>query len=304
MVFKKFITFFLCIFLSNLVLASNKCSLIFGSKMTNFDNFHNFLIKRKYTSQFLLSFLKSEEDLKDSIQLGKLFIIQKSSELRFVAFISPSNTLHIQGELDSTIFKDLILFIDGKNLKGLNGPANLVSEIMQNKKFKYKTKETYEDYVYNLKLPVLLKTNLDKNKTARRLKFEDFNMWHELYISYLKEMDLSISASEDQRREKFQKDTQNNWHWGAFDSTGNLMSIASFNATSNSSAQIGGVFTPSQNRRSGWSQIALSAMIEDAYSIHGLDELILFTGPQDTPAGSLYDKLGFQVVDRYTMVIF
>ena len=46
-------------------------------------------------------------------------------------------------------------------------------------------------------------------------------------------------------------------------------------------AQIGGVFTPPDVRRKGYSRTVLAKLLKDARDVHNLDRIFLFTGEEN-----------------------
>ncbi len=69
---------------------------------------------------------------------------------------------------------------------------------------------------------------------------------------------------------------------------------ASINALHEQTAQIGGVFTPVDRRRRGYSRAVLTQLLKDSWDMHKVNRIFLFTGGENLPARSLYESMGFE----------
>lgn len=65
-------------------------------------------------------------------------------------------------------------------------------------------------------------------------------------------------------------------------------------------AQIGGVFTHPDHRGKGYAKKCVSALCEDCFE-RGTERMLLFTDVANAPARAVYEKLGFQPVDRFVI---
>ena len=81
--------------------------------------------------------------------------------------------------------------------------------------------------------------------------------------------------------------------WGAFDGA-RLVSLIGITAMHETIAQIGGVFTVPELRRTGLSRDVMVTLMRDAHLIQRLDRLFLFTGEENMAARKMYEALGFE----------
>ena len=72
------------------------------------------------------------------------------------------------------------------------------------------------------------------------------------------------------------------------------MSLVGITAMHDTIAQIGGVFTLPDHRRSGLSTDVMITLMHDAHCLHRLDRLFLFTGEDNVAARRMYESLGFE----------
>jgi RimJ/RimL family protein N-acetyltransferase len=275
--------------------------------MSLFTKFKGFLSKHRFTSQFLLSQFDSESAFYQSYDSGELRIdISLGKSVLFAAFFSPSRILHVQGDIDHLKNQNFSHWIDGLRLKGLNGPTPLVKKLLPNlqRDLHLIPSRIFNDLVYKLNLPIKSKTQ--GAGKVRLLQPSEFESWHELYVQFIQELGLASTASKETRATRFLEEVHKGWHWGTFtdQNDASLVAIAAFNAKSNTSAQVGGVFTVRECRGKGYATSAMAALLASASSDVTLKELILFTGAPDSPPGRLYTRLGFKPVDQYSMVLF
>lgn len=264
-----------------------------------FKTLQNFLKSRKYTSQFFLANIDSAVKMQELIDSKKLFIISNDEDVQFVAFVSPTNILHIQGNY--TTDAKILSVASQPNIVGVNGPTPLVNKFLADLTSR-KVTTRYDDIVFSLDI-TNSRNHLLNLDASRLLKSSDFEQWFPLYTAYLKELDIPSSLSKEERRQRFFTATENKSHWGVYTPEGQLISIASFNAATGSSAQIGGVYTLPEYRGQGYGKIVMEKLIQDSIAVDGLNELILYTGPMDSAPARLYVSLGFETKDHYSMVV-
>jgi RimJ/RimL family protein N-acetyltransferase len=76
-----------------------------------------------------------------------------------------------------------------------------------------------------------------------------------------------------------------------------------FNARLPDAVQIGGVYTPLEQRSRGFARAAVAASLLDARE-RGAQRASLFTGEENVPAIKAYRALGFERVGDYTLTLF
>ncbi len=83
---------------------------------------------------------------------------------------------------------------------------------------------------------------------------------------------------------------------------GATVSISSFNAVSEDTVQIGGVWTPPELRGRGYARAAVAASLLDVRAEFAR-RAILFTGDDNRPAQRAYAALGFRPIGRYCIAL-
>ena len=81
--------------------------------------------------------------------------------------------------------------------------------------------------------------------------------------------------------------------WGAFEGD-RLVSLVGITAMHENIAQIGGVFTLPEHRRTGLSRDVMITLMRDSHFIQKIDRLFLFTGEENVAARGMYEALGFE----------
>jgi len=121
----------------------------------------------------------------------------------------------------------------------------------------------------------------------------DHDQWEQLTGDFLKEVGLPTLGEHDQRMAAFIRSAGLGHWWGGFEGD-RLVSIIGIIASHETTAQIGGVFTPPGLRRRGYSRAVLTQLLKDSRQIHHLDRIFLFTGEGNTAARTLYESVGFE----------
>ena len=158
------------------------------------------------------------------------------------------------------------------------------------------TQESRE-VLYRLVPESKLSTPPVETTTVSTLTPEDYEAWDPLASAFLREQRLPLGTP-DGRRIGFTQAALNG-HWWGLREDGRLVSIASFNAFYHPAAQVGGVYTVPDRRRSGLSRAVMQALIRDATAVHALERVVLFTGEQARPARALYETLGFEAIGAF-----
>lgn len=154
--------------------------------------------------------------------------------------------------------------------------------------------------LYRLSLPPI-GLELRRDNRVRLLTPDDFGSWQPLHLAYLAELNLPLQGSAADQRAEFEEKTAAGHWWGLFDDD-RLIAIGGLNAVHESTGQIGGIYTPPENRRRGLARTLMHTLISDSIGMHGFDKLILFTGETDIPAQRLYESLGFSRVGEFGLL--
>ena len=128
---------------------------------------------------------------------------------------------------------------------------------------------------------------------VRLLVPRDHPQWETLTAAFLREVGLPLQGTEDQRQSAFMRSVALSHWWGAFDGA-RLVSLVGITAMHETIAQIGGVFTVPEHRRSGLSKDVMTAVMREAHRHQGLERLFLFTGEENLAARRMYESLGFE----------
>jgi RimJ/RimL family protein N-acetyltransferase len=128
---------------------------------------------------------------------------------------------------------------------------------------------------------------------VRVLEPADFEQWEPLNTAYLTELHLPVPTPDEQRKAEFVSRSRAHLWWGAFDGL-RLLTTVGLNATYGSLGQVGGVYTPPEERRKGLASRAMRLLIEECRDYHRFEKLILFTGEDNRGARRLYESLGFE----------
>jgi predicted GNAT family acetyltransferase len=77
------------------------------------------------------------------------------------------------------------------------------------------------------------------------------------------------------------------------------VSLVGITAMHDTIAQIGGVFTIPEYRRTGLSRDVMITMMRDSHFIQGLNRLFLFTGEDNVGARTMYESLAFETFGHF-----
>lgn len=81
------------------------------------------------------------------------------------------------------------------------------------------------------------------------------------------------------------------------------VAMSSFNATLAEAVQVGGVYTPPEQRSRGYARCVVAASLRDAH-VKGIGKGVLFTGETNFAAQRAYRALGFQKIGDYRILLF
>jgi len=140
-------------------------------------------------------------------------------------------------------------------------------------------------------------------QSVRLLQAGDYSQWEKLNDAYFAELRLPVDVTPEQRQTDYVVRIRSGLWWGAFNAASELTSIAGLNATYGSVAQVGGVYTRPQERRTGLAGQVLRQLIRDTHHRLGFERLILFTGEANRAARRLYESLGFELAGEFGLLL-
>ncbi|MNS44153.1 Acetyltransferase (GNAT) family protein [compost metagenome] len=136
---------------------------------------------------------------------------------------------------------------------------------------------------------------------VRPLRADDFEAWDPLQRAFLEQEGIPVQGTEAQRRAQFGVQTARGHWWGYF-AAGELVSTVALNACVEGVGQVGGVYTPPEHRRRGYSRAVMQRLFADAAGPLGLHTLILFTGEGNVEAQRMYEQLGFERIGHFGLI--
>jgi predicted GNAT family acetyltransferase len=155
-----------------------------------------------------------------------------------------------------------------------------------------------KEIVYRLDLRGLLPEPRAHGPAVRLLRPEDHPQWERLTTDFAHEVGLPVQGTEDQRKSAFVRSVGLGHWWGAFDGD-RLVSLVGITAMHDTIAQIGGVFTIPEYRRTGLSRDVMTTMMRDSRLVQRLHRLFLFTGEGNVAARKMYESLAFQTFGHF-----
>lgn len=265
-----------------------------------------FLKRYEETSQFIINNLRDRgPNVTDDPYSGNFKVIKNGSQIAAIFYVARCGNIYAQAESDQ--YTDLIL--EGCRsepfpIKGFLGAWSILAPIYdkfisENPGFKpsYKSKEI----LYRLPL-VNNDSRLGRHPAVRLLTKADYEAWLPLRNAYMEELNLTSDANVELVRSRFDHSTQNKTWWGFFKNE-TLISIAGLNSKSEQIGQVGGVFTPKEERMRGYSKATMLYLLKDCCEIHGHTKSILFTGETDIPAQRLYEAIGYDRIGYFALIL-
>jgi len=139
--------------------------------------------------------------------------------------------------------------------------------------------------------------------TGRRIEPRDVELVTRWEIGYSIE---AIGAQDGpELAEKSQRSVERSLKSGrtwVLERHGEPVACSSFNAVVKEAVQVGGVWTPPELRRRGYSRSAVAASLLDARA-EGAEKAILFTGEDNIAAQRAYTALGFRHIGDYRLLL-
>jgi predicted GNAT family acetyltransferase len=249
------------------------------------------------TSLFLLSNIRAfGTRLGDSLYSGNLKALCEGDELRGVFCLTRGGSLLAQTGGDAKLVPAILRACREEMIpiRGVLGEWTVTKALWESL-CRAGLTPTFEskEVMYRVDLCGPLPEPRATAAAVRPLNPADHSKWEQLTGDFVREVGLPLQGTEDQRKSAFLRSAALGHWWGAFEGE-RLVSLAGITAMHDTIAQIGGVFTLPDHRRSGLSTDVMVTLIHDAHNLHRLDRLFLFTGEDNVAARRMYESLGFE----------
>lgn len=210
-------------------------------------------------------------------------------------------------ELDAAKLARAAMEAGGRPVRGFAGPRAQVLAAraalgMENRKMRLDSaEELYAVDLAKLQVPDPLKRGV---VTCRQPLESELNLLIEWRVAYA----IDQLGAEDtpalrrQAKEEILRYTQDNHNWVLLRED-KPVSYAAFNAVTDDTVQIGGVWTPPLLRSNGFARYCVAGALQAAHE-KGVRRAVLFTGRSNWPALRAYVSLGFKKVGDYSLVLF
>jgi RimJ/RimL family protein N-acetyltransferase len=249
------------------------------------------------TSLFLLSNIRAfGTRLGESLYSGNLKALRQDGQLRGIFCVTRGGSLLAQTGGDAQFVPTIVQACREEliPIRGVLGEWT-VTKAIWDVLCRDGLKPTFEskEIMYRVDLRRPLPAFGDHASAVRLLRPEDHVQWEQLTSEFLREVGLPVQGTEDQRKSGFVRSVGLDHWWGAFEGS-RLVSLVGITAMHQTIAQIGGVFTVPDHRRTGLSRDVMVTLMRDAHDIQGIDRLFLFTGEENAAARGMYESLGFE----------
>ncbi len=195
----------------------------------------------------------------------------------------------------------------GRGVAGLFGPWDQVTAAQTALGFKdTPTRTCHREILYRLALDQVIEPPLPTVPAHRVRPIEagDFSWLLDQQMAYLGEAlgQIDTPATRHAARDGLVIAEQAGDHF-LLTVDGAPVAMAAFNARLPDMVQVGGVFTPPENRNRGYAKITVAGALLHARN-QGVDTAILFTDQHNHPAQRVYESLGFTAIGDYGIVFF
>ncbi len=187
----------------------------------------------------------------------------------------------------------------GRSIAGLLGKTDFVERIRQSLKLGAGSVDEEEPH-FTLTLTDLVMPKVDGLRTAPLSEApRDLIVgWRKSYMTEV------LPVPGEDIAQKAERDVsvylEANSHRVLF-ADGAPVAMTGFNATAPRIAQIGGVYTPPENRRKGLGRAAVALHLNEARA-NGVESATLFAA--SVPAARCYRSIGFKEIGRFSIVLF
>lgn len=139
---------------------------------------------------------------------------------------------------------------------------------------------------------------------VRPTRDEDLDLCETWRIAYCQEaMSMSLEEAKARSRDDVERTHRRGDSFVLADEGGTLVAYSAFNARVPDMVQVGGVWTPKEERRHGHGRAVVAGSLVLARAL-GVTRAILFTGEWNTPAQKAYEALGFERIGDFGLITF
>jgi hypothetical protein len=265
----------------------------------------SFLKKYEETSQFLIGNLREHgPKMTEDPYSGNFKIIKEGDEIVAVFYLARCGNVYAQA-ISSDYTMPILEACQKESLpiKGFLGDWDILAplyEAFAAKNPAFRPSYSSKEILYRRPLAPS-DPKLSHHPSVRLLTNSDFDQWFPMRMAYLEELNLPAGMS-SHLKTRFESATQNRTWWGYFEGS-QLISMAGLNSKSESIGQIGGVFTPKEQRQKGLSKATMLHMLKDCRDLHRLTKSILFTGEADIPAQKLYESIDYERMGHFALIL-
>lgn len=266
------------------------------------DKSYAYLDRHIETSMFLLQNLKEHGAGKGEHQnSGNFYQVIDNGEVKGIFVLANRGNVLLQIDLDVSLSKIYqTLLKEETKITGVLGDNDQVFDFWQMVKAKNKNLEekfTSAEYLY--KCDLLDKTLLDIDG-GEIFPADQFEVYNEFTHGFYSDQGLPDYSTTEQRKERFEYNIKQKQVW-SLSQHEKIVSTCALNACYKNLGQVGGVYTPPEYRRKGFSKKCMQKLLYDCKNLHGLEKIILFTGENNIPAQRVYEAIGFEKIGRYGM---
>lgn len=263
-----------------------------------------FLRDRRETSLFLLGNLAEfGPTLSDHLNSGNFKVVLEDGRVTAVFVLARRGNLIVQSDRPA---EHAALILDAcleepVALTGLIGAWDVIAPLhaaLQARPAGFTTNFQSREILYRRAVDAAPPV---AHPAVRPLSADDFDAWVALHTAFLADEGIPMQGTLAERRTAFEAHTAKGLWWGYF-ADGRLASMVTLNACVEGVGQLGGVFTPPEHRRRGYSRAALERLFADAAGPLGLHTLVLFTGETNHAAQAMYEALGFERIGHYGLI--
>ena len=256
-----------------------------------------FIIPHEETCVSLASLVRRKSD--------KLIFLKNDSEI--AGLINLDSTIYHClpdiSKIDQAVLKENLPFLMKKPVRCISGETSATEFLMQ---FFDAAAQVYPYKMMHWKGPLDASTplsNLSGDEEIFRCTEHDMELLHPLQKDYMKdEVAVPGRPITDAEVDITLRQILKNQLCLGLTFDGEIVAKANTNAIGINCVQIGGVYTHPLYRRNGYAAALVLALCNRAEHAHR--KPVLFVKEKNTPAFNLYQKLGFEECERYTIAYY
>lgn len=139
---------------------------------------------------------------------------------------------------------------------------------------------------------------------VRPTRDDDLDLCETWRIAYCQEaLSMPLEEAKARARDDVERTHRRGDSFVLADEGGTLVAYSAFNARVPDMVQVGGVWTPKEERRHGHGRAVVAGSLVLARAL-GVTRAILFTGEWNTPAQRAYEALGFERIGDFGLITF